>query len=326
MFMTYPDIKPYRTERFKLDALHEVYLEECGDPDGIPVLYLHGGPGIGCTMQSRTFFDPQKYRIILYDQRGAGRAAPHAELRDNTTQHLIADIETIRMRLGISKWLVFGGSWGSTLALLYAEQYPLQVSGLILRGIFLCRQSDLDWMYRDGGMSRFYPDYWEDFMQPLHGHALVEKDPVAAYYQILTGDNELTKMAAAKAWSLWEARCATLHPCHDIMEQFTDIHNATAIARIEAHYFVNHAFITENQILANAHKLRGIPGIIVHGRYDMLCRLEAAVALHHAWPDAELHIVREAGHAASEPGITDALIRATRDMARLLSDDTESAG
>lgn len=326
MFVAYPDIKPYHTERFKLDELHEVYLEECGAADGIPVLYLHGGPGIGCARQSRTFFDPDKYRIILYDQRGAGRAMPHAELQNNTTQHLIADIETVRQRLGIDKWMLFGGSWGSTLALLYAEQFPQRVSGLILRGIFLCRQSDLDWMYRDGGMNRFYPDYWEDFMQPLHGHPLANADPVAAYYEILTGDNELTRMAAAKAWSLWEARCATLHPSHDIMEQFTDIHNATAIARIETHYFVNRTFIAENQILANASKLRGIPGIIVHGRYDMLCRLEGAVALHHAWPDAELHIVREAGHAASEPGITDALIRATRDMARLLSDDTESAG
>ncbi|HSC74839.1 MAG TPA: prolyl aminopeptidase [Pseudomonadales bacterium] len=326
MFVAYPDIKPYHTERFKLDELHEVYLEQCGDADGIPVLYLHGGPGIGCARQSRTFFDPDKYRIILYDQRGAGRSMPHAELHHNTTPHLIADIETIRQRLGIDRWLVFGGSWGSTLALLYAEQYPQQVSGLILRGIFLCRQSDIDWMYRDGGMNRFYPDYWEDFMRPLCDHPLADSDPVAAYYELLTGDNELTRMAAAKAWSLWEARCATLHPSHDIMEQFTDIHNATAIARIETHYFVNRAFIAENQILANAHKLRGIPGIIVHGRYDMLCRLEAAVALHNVWPDAELHIVREAGHAASEPGITDALIRATRDMARLLSNDTESAG
>ncbi len=308
-----------------LDGLHEMYLEECGDPDGIPVLYLHGGPGIGCTKQGRTFFDPDRYRIILYDQRGAGRATPHAELRDNTTQHLLADIERVRQRLGIDRWLLFGGSWGSTLALLYAQQYPQHVSGLILRGIFLCRQRDLDWMYRDGGMNRFYPDYWEDFLQPLQHHPQKD-DPVAAYYDILTGDNEVAKMAAAKAWSLWEARCATLHPSHDIMEQFTDIHNAMAIARIEAHYFVHCAFIGENEILANAGKLRGIPGIIVHGRYDMLCPLDGAVALHHAWPDAELHIVREAGHAAAEPGIADALVRATRDMARLLSDDTESAG
>jgi proline iminopeptidase len=173
-------------------------------------------------------------------------------------------------------------------------------------------------------MNRFYPDYWEDFMQPLHGHALAE-DPLAAYYSILTGDNEVAKMAAAKAWSLWEARCATLHPSHDIMEQFTDIHNAMAIARIETHYFAHKTFITENRILAEAHRLRGIPGIIVHGRYDMLCRLEGAVALHNAWPDSELHIIREAGHAASEPGITDALVRATREMVRVLSDDTEAA-
>jgi proline iminopeptidase len=320
MFVPYPDIKPYRTERFRLDALHEMYLEECGNPDGIPVLYLHGGPGIGCARQSRTFFDPDQYRIILYDQRGAGRATPHAELESNTTQHLLADIETIRTRLGIAKWLLFGGSWGSTLALLYAEQYPQHVSGMILRGIFLCRQSDLDWMYRDGGMNRFYPDYWEDFMRPLRDHSKAG-DPLAAYYDILTGDNELAKMGAAKAWSLWEARCATLHPSHDIMEQFTDVHNAMAIARIETHYFMNRTFIAENQILDNAANLRGIPGIIVHGRYDMLCRLEAAVALHHAWPDATLQIVREAGHAASEPGTTDALIRATRDMARWLSEE-----
>ena len=208
---------------------------------------------------------------------------------------------------------------------MYAELHPEHVSGLILRGIFLCRQSDLDWIYRDGGLNRFYPDYWEDFIRPLRDHPRVA-DPVAAYYDILTGDNELAKMGAAKAWALWEARCATLHPSHDILEQFTDLHNAMAIARIESHYFVNRAFIAENQILADAHKLRGIPGIIVHGRYDMLCRLDAATALHHLWTDSELHIVREAGHAAAEPGITDGLIRATREMARLLSDDTESAG
>jgi proline iminopeptidase len=325
MFVPYPDIKPYRTERFKLDELHEAYLEECGDPHGIPVLYLHGGPGIGCTRQSRTFFDPDKYRIILYDQRGSGRATPHADLRDNTTQHLLADIEIIRQRLGISKWMLFGGSWGSTLALLYAQQYPQHVSAMILRGIFLCRQSDLDWMYRDGGLNRFYPDYWEDFVRPLRNHPKAI-DPVAAYYDILVGDNELAKMAAAKAWSLWEARCSTLHPSHDIMEQFTDLHSAMAIARIETHYFAHQTFISENQILINADKLRGIPGIIVHGRYDMLCRLDGAVALHGAWPDSELHIVREAGHAAAEPGITDALIRATREMLRILSDDTETAG
>ncbi len=325
MFVPYPDIKPYHTERFRLDELHEVYLEQCGNPDGIPVLYLHGGPGIGCTRQSRTFFDPDKYRVILYDQRGAGRATPHAELRDNTTDHLLADIEIIRERLGIDKWLLFGGSWGSTLALLYAEQYPQHVSGMILRGIFLCRQSDLDWMYKDGGLNRFYPDYWEDFLRPLRGHPQAD-DPVQAYYSILTGDNELAKMGAAKAWALWEARCSTLHPSHDIMEQFTDTHAAMAIARIETHYFAHQTFIAENQILANVDKLRGIPGIIVHGRYDMLCRLEAASTLHHAWPDSELHIVREAGHAAAEPGIADGLIRATREMLRLLSNDTESAG
>ncbi len=324
MFTPYPDIKPYRTERFKLDALHEVYLEECGEPNGIPVLYLHGGPGIGCARTSRCFFDPEQYRIILYDQRGAGRSTPHAGLVDNTTAHLLADMEVIRQRLGLEKWLLFGGSWGSTLALLYAQQYPQRVSALILRGVFLCRQSDIDWIYRDG-LNHFYPDYWEDFLQPLRAHPQ-KNNPVLAYLDILTSGDELSCMGAAKAWALWEARCSTLHPGHDILEQFSDLRTALAIARIEAHYFSQRAFIDENQILQNVERLHGIPSIMVHGRYDMLCRLSGATALQHAWPASELRIVREAGHAAVEHGITDALIRATRDMARKLQpDNTESA-
>ncbi len=320
MLTLYPEIKPYAQHRLPVQKPHELYLEECGDPDGIPVLFVHGGPGGGCDKKARSFFNPEHYRIVLFDQRGAGQSTPHAELENNNTQALISDIEMIREHLGIEQWVLFGGSWGSTLSLLYAQTYPERVMGLILRGIFLCREEDLQWFYQCGA-SHIFPDYWEDFVYPVAKDK--RDDMVTAYYELLTGDNELARMGAAKAWSLWEGHCATLRPSHETVEHFGDPHTALALARIEAHYFVNKSFIEPNQIIKNASHLEGIPGIIVHGRYDMVCPLDNAVSLHNVWPDSQLNIVRDAGHASSEPSITDALIRATRDMVRRFRPDDQ---
>ena len=315
--MLYPEIKAYARHRLPVESPHEIYVEESGDPEGVPVLFVHGGPGAGCDPRNRCFFDPERYRIILFDQRGAGQSTPHAELSQNTTQSLIDDIERIRIHLGIERWILFGGSWGSTLSLLYTQQQPERVMALILRGVFLARQVDVSWLFQ-AGASRLFPDYWEDYVRPV---AVSERaDLVAAYYQLLTGDNEVARMAAAKAWAGWEARCATLRPNLEIVEHFVDPHIALALARIEAHYFVNHSFIRENQIIEDVAKLEGIPGTIVHGRYDTVCPLDNAYELHRHWKESELHIVRDAGHAASEPGITDALIRATRRMAERFED------
>lgn len=311
MKLLYPDIKPYARHRLAVGDGHELYLEESGTPEGIPVLFVHGGPGSGCGAKSRCFFDPEHYRIILFDQRGAGRSTPHAGLKSNTTAHLIADMEAIRAFLDIESWLLFGGSWGATLSLLYAQQYPEQLLGLILRGVFLCRDEDLRWFYQHGA-SQVFPDYWQDFQRPI----AVDKrhNMIAAYHELLTGNNELARMSAAKSWSLWEARCATLRPSSDVVDHFSDPHVAIALACIETQYFLNKAYIEPNQIIAQAGKLAGIPGIIIHGRYDMICPLDNALALHQVWPDSELDIVRDAGHSSTEPSIIDALVRATADM------------
>ena len=315
MLPLFPEIKPYARHRLAVDDPHELYLDESGNPDGIPVLFVHGGPGGGCDQNSRRFYDPEKYRIITFDQRGAGRSTPHAELGLNTTQHLIADIEAIRTFLNIDKWVLFGGSWGSTLSLLYAQAYPEKVLGLVLRGIFLCRPKELQWFYQYGA-HHVFPDYWKDYVKPVPEEK--RDNFIAAYYELLTGSNEIKRMEAAKAWSVWEGRCSTLRPNHELAESFGEPHKALAMARIEAHFFVNDAFISDNQILDNADKLAGIPGIIVHGRYDMVCPLENAVDLYDVWEDSELHIIRDAGHAAGEPSIADALVRATDEMAKIL--------
>lgn len=318
MLILYPDIKPYKTHRLAVDPPHQLYIEECGNPDGIPVLFVHGGPGAGCSRHDRSFFDPERYRIILFDQRGAGRSTPHASLENNDTQALIQDMEAIREKLGVERWLLFGGSWGSTLSLVYAETHPMRVMGLILRGIFLCRPQDLHWFYQEGA-NHIFPDYWEDYLHPIAESD--RADMIGAYYNQLTSSNELAKMGAAKAWSLWEGRCATLRPNHDVVDAFSDPHMALSLARIEAHYFIHKAFLAENQILRDAARLEGIPGIIVHGRYDMICPLDNAFALHQAWHDSQLNIIRDAGHASREPSIVDALVRATRDMAKRFKDD-----
>jgi len=302
----YPEISPYARHRLAVDPPHELYVEESGNPDGIPVLVVHGGPGGGCEDYHRRFFDAERFRIILMDQRGAGRSTPLAELEGNSTDRLVADMETLRNFLGIERWLLFGGSWGSTLSLVYAETYPERVSGLVLRGIFLCRPRDIQWFYQDGA-SRVFPDYWQDFLAPIPEDQ--RDNLLAAYYRKLTSANELEQIQAAKAWSVWEGRCATLYPNPGVVEHFGHPHVAIALARIESHYFMNGAFLEPDQILRDARKLANIPGVIVHGRYDMVCPVENALALSAAWPEANLQIIRNAGHSASEPAIVDALIK-----------------
>ncbi|MGP4844774.1 prolyl aminopeptidase [Marinobacter sp. 1Y8] len=307
MLALYPEIKPYAQHRIAVDAPHELYLEESGNPDGIPVVVVHGGPGGGCEDYYRRFFDAERFRIILFDQRGAGRSTPLAELEGNTTQALVEDLETIRRFLGVEQWALFGGSWGSTLSLVYAETHPEHVLALVLRGIFLCRPRDIRWFYQEGA-SRVFPDYWRDYLAPVP--EAERGDMVAAYYRRLTSDNELVQIQAAKAWSIWEGRCATLHPNPRVVERFGHPHVAIALARIECHYFMNNAFLEPDQITRDAGRLKGIPGYIVHGRYDMVCPLDNALALSEAWPEAEFSIIRDAGHSSSEPAIVDALMQA----------------
>lgn len=311
----YPPIKPYTTHRIAVDAIHDLYLEECGNPQGIPAIFLHGGPGAGCEPGHRRFFDPARYRILLFDQRGSGRSTPHAELKANTTWHLVADMERIRRELGIDRWLVFGGSWGSTLALAYAQTHPERVSALVVRGIFLCRDPEIRWFYQEGA-SWVFPDWWEDFLAPIPEDQ--RGDLLHAYHCRLTGDDEIARMAAAKAWSIWEGRAATLLPNPDVQAFFANPHVALSLARIECHYFVNRAFLEPRQLLCNADRLVGIPGVIVQGRYDLICPLRSAWELHRAWSRAELKIIPDAGHAAFEPGIRGALVAATDRFAREL--------
>jgi len=316
MHILYPEIKPYKEHHLSVSDIHTLYIEESGNPQGIPVLFIHGGPGGGSDHKSRCFFDPDLYRIIVFDQRGAGRSTPHAELSDNTTQHLIDDIEKIRLHLGIKSWVLFGGSWGSTLALLYAQAFPDCVLEFILRGIFLCRKKDLQWFYQEGA-SRLFPDEWQQYVKPI---PVSERgDFIKAYYQLLTSDNELKRMAAAKAWSGWEGACSTLKANKSVKDHFTHPQVALAMARIECHYFINNSFIDENQIIENMHKIAHIPGVIVHGRYDVVCPLDNAFDLQAHWLEAQLHVIREAGHSAFEAGNTDMLIRSTMATAQRLS-------
>lgn len=317
MFVLFPEIKPYKRHQLKVSDIHELYVDEAGNPDGLPVLFVHGGPGSACDASSRRFYDPGDYRIVTFDQRGCGRSTPHSSLEENTTQDLIEDIEKIREYLNIDQFVLFGGSWGSTLSLLYAQKYPSRVHAMVLRGIFLCRQVDLDWLYRDGA-NRIFPDNWEEFRKAIPESE--REDLIEAYYKRLTGEDELARMAAAKAWSAWEGNCSKLRPSADAMAKFTKPHNAMALSRIETHYFINKGFIEENQILKNMESIRDIPGTIIHGRYDIVCPLDNAYLLHHHWPASELHIVRDAGHSASEPGNVDALIRATHDIVKNLED------
>jgi proline iminopeptidase len=311
----HPPIRPYATHRLVADGIHTLYVEESGNRRGTPAVFLHGGPGAGCESTHRRFFDPERYRIVLFDQRGSGRSTPHAELEENTTWHLVSDMERIREALGIDRWLVFGGSWGSTLALAYAQTHPERVLALVVRGIFLCRDQEIDWFYRKGA-NWVFPDWWEDFIAPI---PVAERDDLlSAYFRRLTGSDEVARMAAAKAWSIWEGRTATLLPNPDVQAFFAHPHVALSLARIEAHYFVNHAFLEPNQLLRDSHRMADIPGVIVQGRYDLICPLRSAWELHRAWPAAELRIVPDAGHGAFERGIRSALVEATDRFAREL--------
>lgn len=306
--MAFPTIQPYRQHRFRVSELHEIYVEECGNPEGTPALFVHGGPGGGCEPWHRQFFDPKRYRIILFDQRGCGRSTPHAELRENTTWDLVNDMEGIRERLGIERWLLFGGSWGSTLSLAYAQAHPRRVTAMVLRGIFLLRKKEVQWFYQEGA-SWFYPDAWEHFIAPIPPDE--RQDLVAAYHKRLTSNDDAIRIEAARAWSVWEGSTSKLIPRTELVSRFAADRFAEAFARIECHYFVNQGFFeSDNQLLENAHRLQNIPMTIVHGRYDVVCPLNSAWELHRALPSAEFHVVSDAGHAASEPGIYKRLLGA----------------
>ena len=308
MRQLYPDIKPNQSWQLKRGHIHNLYIEECGNPDGTPVSFLHGGPGTGCVPAHRRFFDPQSYRIILFDQRGCGRSLPHCCLDENTTWDLVDDIEAIRQFLNIEKFVLFGGSWGSSLALAYAQTYPQFVAAMILRGIFLCRQHEIQWFYQSG-TSRFFPDYWRDFISLVDEEQ--RSDIVYAYHLMLTSENEITRMAAARAWVQWESRCSEL-TYHDHAEHKNKVSPSTlAMACIENHYFINDSFFASNQLLANMPIIEHIPAMIIHGRYDTICPLENAWQLQQAWPNSKLYITPATAHSAFEPANIDALVRAT---------------
>ncbi len=304
----YPAIEPFQSDYLQVSPLHRLYYEQCGNPQGLPVLFVHGRPGGGCEPQHRRFFDPHAYRIILFDQRGAGRSQPVAELTDNTTPHLIADIERLRQHLGIERWLVFGGSWGSTLGLAYAEAHPERVTGLILRGIFLCRPSEIQWFYQSGA-HHIFPDLWEHYLAPIPENE--RHDLVGAYYRRLTSEDPEVRLRAARAWSTWEAGTSKLFISQELLERFEQPDFAIAFARIECHYFVHDSFLEPDQLLRDAHKIRHLPGVIVQGRYDIVCPARSAWDLHRAWPEAEFYMIPDAGHSATEPGIAAKLIDVT---------------
>jgi len=305
----FPPIEPYRSHRLKVSTIHELHVAEYGNPDGKPAILLHGGPGAGSNATMPRYHDPAAYRIIMFDQRGAGRSTPRAELEENTTWDLVADMERIRQLLAVERWQVFGGSWGSCLALAYAETHPHRVSELALRGIFTLRRKEIEWFYQEGA-SRLLPEAFEAFVEPIP--EAERGDMVAAYYRRLTGPDEEIRLACARAWSMWEGAALSLLPNPARVAAFGAPNYAIAFARIECHYFQNRGFMdTDDQIIARARLLRDIPGVIVHGRYDLCTPAANAWDLHQAWPEAELNIIADSGHAMTEPGIVDALVRAT---------------
>ncbi|HMI36125.1 MAG TPA: prolyl aminopeptidase [Steroidobacteraceae bacterium] len=312
----YPPVRPYRRGWLRVSRRHEVYFEECGNPQGKPAVFLHGGPGGGTTPAMRRFFNPRRYRIVLFDQRGCGKSRPHASLIENTTWDLVADIERLRRHLGISQWQVFGGSWGSTLALAYAQRHPRRVSELVLRGIFLVRRSELEWFYQDPlGAGALFPDRWEEFVAPIPERE--RRDMMGAYYRRLTSRSARVRARAARAWSVWEAATSYLRARESDISRFTDPEFAAAFARIECHYFVNRGFLKrEDQLLRGVDRIRHIPAVIVQGRYDVVCPMRSAWALHRAWPEAQLQVIPDAGHSAFEPGNARALVAATDAYAR----------
>ncbi len=315
MRQLYPAIAPYQTGTLQVSDLHTVYFEQSGNPQGKPVVFLHGGPGGGSDPLYRQYFDPKKWRIVLFDQRGCGQSTPHAELRDNTTWDLVSDIEKIRLHLGIEQWVVFGGSWGSTLSLAYSQSHPSACKGLILRGIFLLRQKELRWFYQEGA-SYIFPDAWEEYLQPIP--PADRADLIAAYYQRLTSADRSVRLEAARAWSIWEGSTSKLIPDSGLQQRFGDSSFADAFARIECHYFVNKGFFeTEDQLLKNCDRIRHLPIVIVQGRYDVVCPMISAWELHQALPEAEFMVIPDAGHSMTEPGIRSALIETSDRFAAL---------
>jgi len=307
----YPPLEPFERGRLKVSPPHELYYEQCGNPHGEPAVFLHGGPGGGLIPAYRQFFDPENYRIVLFEQRGSGRSTPHACVEDNTTWDLVADIESLRERLGIDRWLVFGGSWGSTLALAYAQTHPDRVTALVLRGIFLCREKEIRWFYQEGeGTSAIFPDVWEEYVRIIP--PAERGDMLRAYHTRLMSADEATQLQAARAWSIWEGSTSKLFPDQELIEHAGERQFALALARIECHYFVNNAFFeSDNYLLENINKIRNIPAVIVQGRYDVVCPMMSAWDLHRAWPEADLKVIADAGHSATEPGISGALVEAT---------------
>ena len=305
----YPPIEPYDSGRLQVSPIHNIYYEQAGNPDGQPVVFLHGGPGGGIVSDYRRYFDPAAYRIVLFDQRGSGQSTPHAELEGNTTWDLVEDIEKLRTRLGFESWHVFGGSWGSTLALAYAETHPGRVRSLTLRGIFLCRRQEIRWFYQEGA-SWIFPDVWEEYEKVIPEDE--RGDFVSAYYRRLTGEDEAARVEAARAWSVWEGSTSKLLFDYASIEKFADPQFALAFARIECHYFMNNAFFpTDNYLIENVGKIRHIPAVIVQGRYDVVCPIKSAWELHRAWPEADFRVVPDAGHSVTEPGTIHELVSAT---------------
>jgi proline iminopeptidase len=308
----FPDLSPYRTFRLRVSPLHELHVEEAGNPHGKPVVFFHGGPGAGIAPIHRRFFDPAFWRVILFDQRGSGKSTPLGELRENTTWDLVADTEKIRELLGIEQWLVFGGSWGSTLALAYAETHPERVQGLIVRGIFLGRRAEVAWTFGEG-LQMIYPDAWDEFLAPLS--EAERKDPMRSYHARLVNGDEKTRRAAALAWNLWEERASYLLPEEMKPPAEEDVPAEVALARIEGHYFVNGSFFrSDGELLTGAGRIAKIPGVIIQGRYDLVCPAGSAWDLHKAWPLSRIQFIRDAGHAAGEPGIASALVEATEEF------------
>jgi proline iminopeptidase len=311
----YPEISPSNHFLLDVDGQHQVYVEQCGNPEGQPVLFIHGGPGGGCSMNDRRFFDPEKYHIILFDQRGCGRSLPHGCLENNETSFLVEDIERIRQHLNINQWHVFGGSWGSTLSLVYAQTHPISVKSLVLRGIFLGRDVDTNWTFSGGGATRIFPDYWQEYLDVLPKGK--EQATTHAAYEMLVGEDKELAQKIATAWSMWEIRCCTLKPDQAFVDAATGDAHAWTLARHEAHFMVNDCFLTDNQILANCDKIKDIPTAIVHGRYDIVCPADNAWLLHQALPKSTLVFSEASGHASVEPNTKHHLISATKAMLSL---------
>ncbi len=312
----FQEIEPYQHGLLPLDTLHTMYWEQSGNPNGVPVVFLHGGPGAGASPTHRRLFDPNHYRIIVFDQRGAGRSTPLGEIRDNTTPHLINDLELLRQHLAIEQWLIFGGSWGSTLALAYGEAHPTRCLGFILRGIFLCRKKEIDWFLY--GLRQFFPEAWQEFVALLS--PTEQKNILAAYYQRLMNPDPAIHMPAARAWSTYEGSCSTLLPSPETVRYFSGDIVALGLARMEAHYFSHDIFLPENALLDNVNKLHNIPATIVQGRYDAVCPIISADDLHHAWPQAEYIIINDAGHSVWEPGIQATLIQTTEKFKHIIAE------